>query len=350
MSYGALRPTVVKVLLGALRMDDIEIIAAMLGGSIDDVTAPSATRKKRVVDLILWAETGGLEEELIRNAMEQSETNKQLKLVGPTLLQALRASKPSAAPWYTPPAPVLTCIVGSDQAFVDRSELRTSLQQLMPANGWRALVVHGEERSGRSFTHELIAFVVGLSDEARIAHVDLSTSSPDLGPGDLVRRIALQLTLDNQTLPPQQEQAPRWNDELRDWLVGQVEASQRTCWLVIDAIDKVRPSDATMDIIWKLATAARTRPRLRVVLLGCSEPPPDEVKALRELIEPINAEKVEEFFGVFLQHKGLPPDDELVQKATTTALANVPAAGADRLECLQREVAKVARGIAEGRI
>src|SRR5947209_18789607 len=107
MSYGALRPTVVKVLLGALRMDDIEIIAAMLGGSIEDITSPTATRKKRVVDLILWAEQGNLEEELIRNAIEQSGTNKQLKLVGPTLLQALQAAKPSAAPWYTPPAPVL---------------------------------------------------------------------------------------------------------------------------------------------------------------------------------------------------------------------------------------------------
>ena len=58
---------------------------------------------------------------------------------------------------------------------------------------------------------------------------------------------------------------------------------------------------------------------------------------------------VEEFFALFAQHKGLPPD-ELVVKATDMALANVPAAGADRLENLQREVTKVARQIAEGKL
>lgn len=345
MSYGTQRQTVLKVLLDALSPDDVEIIAALLDGSIDDISPPNATRNKRILDLIIWAERRSKEEALIRTAMEQIPTNRELKLVGPTVLRALAAS----TSWYVSPDPLETCIVGSDQAFVDRSELRQRLQQLMPANGWRALIVHGEERSGRSFTHELISFVIGDAEDKRIAHVDLSTAL-NLDSGDLVRRMALQLTLNTKTIPVQQEQAARWNDELRDWLVGQVEASGRTSWLIVDAIDKARPSDAIMDLLWKLAAAAKIRPRLRVVLLGCSEPVPGDVKALRENIEPITKKMVEDYFGLFLQHKRSAPDKRVARKATRLALASVPPSGSDRLETLQKEVAKVARAIAEGEL
>jgi hypothetical protein len=267
----------------------------------------------------------------------------QLEAVGKMVLQYLKASRP----WYRSPDPIETCIVGRDQAFVDRLDLRQRLQQLM-VEGWGSLVVKGEERSGQSFTLELITYVIGDLEDARIAHIDLADSAADLGPGDLVRRIALQLALDMTNFPQQQEQAPRWNDELADWLVGQVENGGRTCWLVVDAIDKTRPRDETMDVIWKLAMRAATRPRLRVVLLACSEPAPEKVKALEEEIQPIDRGMVEAFFTLFYKHKGVEqPDGKQVRKAADTALRAVPADGAERLEILQREVARVAKGIAE---
>jgi AAA domain-containing protein len=342
--FGTHRTAVIKALLDALQSDDVAVVAAMLGSQLDDIAAPNATRPRQITELVLYAEQRGAELELLRSAQELNDGNAELDAVVRIAARHLEALRP----WYQPPDPLETCIVGSDQAFIDRVELRQQIQRLLPQGGWRALVVHGDPHSGRSFSLELISYVVGDAGDARVVVVDLKDSAPDLGPEDLVRRIALQMTLELAGIPPQTAQAPKWNEELRDWLIGRIEGSGLTCWLVIDAIDTVRPSDATMDLIWKLAAAARNRPRLRVVLLACSERPPDPVRALEEKIKPIDRDMIEAFFTQFYEHKGLQAGDELVRKATDQALARVPAGGDDRLHRLQDEVAKVARTIAEG--
>lgn len=342
--FGTHRAVLLKALDDALLPTDVKSLARAVGPPITDIAPPSATRPEMIEELVSWVETRGREAKLVEAAMERNDSNAELEAVGKMVLEYLRAT----APWYSAPNPIETCIVRRDQAFVDRLELRQKLQQLMPANGWGSLVVKGDARSGRSFTLELIMFVVGDTPDARIVHIDLSDAPADIGPGDLLRRIALQLGLDTDDIQPQQEQAPRWNAELADWLVGKVQNSDLTCWVVIDAIDKTRPRDETMDLIWKLAKAAANRPRLRVVLLACSEPPPDQVGALDEEIKPIDRGMVEAFFTLFYKHKGIDePDGRLVRKAADAALRDVPDNGGDRLTVLQREVAKVARGIAE---
>lgn len=342
--YGPLRASLLKALKDALPASDVAEVAANLGGPIEDIAPANATRPQQIAALVQWAEASSLEVMLVREAMEQNKHNAELNAIGPAVLEYLRRNRP----WYSSPDPIETCIVSRDQAFVDRLELRQRLQQLMQSNGWRSLVVKGEKRSGRSFTLELITFVIGDEEDSRIVLVDLADTGADLGPGDLVRKIAFQMGLESVDVPPQQEQAPKWNEDLSDWLGGQVENSGRTCWLIIDAIDAVRPRDETMDLIWKLAATAKTRPRLRVVLLGCSEPPPAHVKALEEEIKPIDRDMVEAFFTLFYEHKGVAPNDTLVRRATDTALRPVPNEGDDRLEVLQQEVTKVARTIAEG--
>jgi hypothetical protein len=298
----------------------------------------------QIIALLDWAEKHSRESALVHEAMTYNADNAELAAIGPVVLKHLENS----APWYVSPDPIETCILSRDQAFIDRLELRQRVQQLIPASGWRSLAVHGAKRSGRSFTLEFISFVVGDTDESRIVHIDLKDSSPDIGPGDLVRRIALQMTLDVSTVPPQLAQAPNWNDELRDWVVGQIENSGMTCWLIVDAIDEVRPSAETMDLIWKLAAAAKTRAKLRVVLLACSEPPPKNVDALQEEIKPIDRDMLEAFFTLFYTHKGVKPTAKRVGKAADLALRGVPARGPKRLEVLQQQVASVAKSIGEG--
>jgi hypothetical protein len=339
--FGTQRPKLIKALLEAFSSDDVILLASLLGGRIDDIAPRPATRPDQIVKLVEWAEQQRCEERLLQEATELNPTNDELAAVASLVLEQLLTTRP----WYQSPHPVQTCIVGSDQAFVGRLQLRGNLDKLMLPNNWTTLLVDGEPRSGRSFTLELLAFVLGLDPDTRIVHIDLKDATRDLAPVDLARRFALQMTLDDTGLPPQDAQAVKWNEELRDWVIGRVESSGKTCWLVIDAIDRVHPSDATMDLIWKLAAAARTRPRLRVVLLACSEHPPSSVRALREDIQPINRGEVEAFFTLFLQHCGVPPNAQMVLTATDQALAAVPADGDDRLERLQEEIVRVAKTI-----
>jgi hypothetical protein len=343
--FGIHRAALLKSLDDALLLTDVASLARAMGPAITDIAPPNATRPQQIEELVSWVESRSREVQFVEAALEQNKGNVELKTVANIVLTYLSAS----TSWYKPPPnPFETCIVRRDQAFVDRLELRQKLQQLIPAEGWGSLVVKGDARSGRSFTFELINFVMGETPDARIVQIDLSDAPADIGPGDLLRRIALQLGLDPSDIQPQQEQAPRWNAELADWLIGKIENSELTCWVVIDAIDRTRPRDETMDLIWKLAKAAANRPRLRVVLLACSEPAPDQVAALDEEIRPIDRGMVEAFFTLFYKHNGIDePDSRLVCKAADAAMKDVPDDGNDRLSVLQREVAKVARGIAE---
>jgi hypothetical protein len=340
---GVYRPRLVKALLDAIGPQDIGVLAVMVGTSIENIAPPNATLPNQIAALVVWAERHSCQAMLVREAMARNKDNIELAAIGPAVLEHLERM----VPWYTAPHPIETLIVSRDQAFIDRLELRQRVQQMMAAKGWNSLAVSGEKRSGRSFTLEFIAFMVGSDETSRIVHIDLKDTSPDIGPGGVVRLIALQMTLDVNTIPQQDAQAANWNDELRSWVIGQVENGTRTCWLVIDAIDDVRPSAATMDLIWKLAAAAKTSSKLRVVLLACSEPPPEGVDPLEERIEPISRDMLDAFFTLFYTHKGVEPTAKRVREATTLALRGVPARSPKRLKLLQQQVATVAKSIAE---
>jgi hypothetical protein len=339
--YGRHRKRVLKALLEALLLSDIEVVAAMLGVSIADIAPTNATREVLIIRLVEWAESRRREIELVEEAMDANDSV-ELAAVGANVLADLRA-----VGWYQSPDPFETCFVARDQAFVDRLELRQLVQQMVAGNGSSALAVEGQRRSGRSFTLEFITFVVGDPNENVIVYIDLADLAPSLPPKQLAREIASQLALNPERMPPQQAQPPRWNTELRTWISEQVEDCDRTCWLVIDSIDDARATPDTMDLIWKLAAGALTSQRMRVVLLGCSERPPEGVRTLRERIERIDRGKVERFFTIFFTHKGVSPTPPRVLRATDLVMERVPDDADDRLECLQRAASEVARLIAE---
>src|SRR5215210_4297176 len=162
--FGIYRAAVLKALGDALLLQDVASLARAVGPPITDIAPPSATRPEQIDELVSWVETRGREAKLVEAAMERNDSNAELEAVGNMVLEHLKAT----APWYSSPNPIETCIVRREQAFVDRLELRQKLQQLMPTDGWGSLVVKGDARSGRSFTLELIMFVVGDTPDARI--------------------------------------------------------------------------------------------------------------------------------------------------------------------------------------
>ncbi len=347
MGYGTQKSKLIKALLEAFPENaDVEALGEMLGANADDYAARNARRAQLVTGLLRWAESQGRERDLLDEAIVLNDSNAELNAVVTSIVAYLE----SVAPWYVSPDPIATCIVRGDQAFVDRVELRQALQRLTTKQGARTLIVKGDPASGRSYTLQLIVFLADGEPDWTVIDIDLTESGADLGPDGLVRRIALQLGLDADTIPPQQEQAPRWNAELRDWVVGKVNQDDRTCWIVIDGIDQVRPRDETMDLIWKLVDAAGKGTKLRLVLLACSEPVTDQLEAftIREEIDHIDRGMVEAFFTLFLTHKNVPATPQLVKEATDAVMGGVPDAGPDRLRTLERQAAKVAKRIATG--
>jgi hypothetical protein len=298
--------------LDELTSYDLDLNIEELPGSI----SATASLPALVLSLIKWAEKNGFERKLVTAARGRNPDNPTLEGVAKMVLAYLDESSP--LPWYEPPHPVRTCLIGTDKALVDRVDLRDYVRELMVSEGPRTLVVRGGPGSGRSYSREFISFVEGKSRAFNVAYVPLS--NPGLTPLQLLRKIAIRTgllerikVLDNEQ---QDEQAMRENDDLCAWLFTELKDSEKPWWLIIDGIDQVGLPADTYDLMMKIVQEAEMNEPLRVILLACSEPLPPRVQRVRvEEIKTITDDVLRGFFRDFLTHQGRGATDEAVDQA-----------------------------------
>lgn len=343
--------------------DSLQELCFALGVNFEEITSKYENLRVQTIKVIAWAEDDRRERELLECALLLNAGSGELAAVVEDILADLKAAAAAiaaAAPWYEEPNPIETCFVRGGWAFMGRLELRQALQRLTTAGGPRSLVVTGGRRTGRSYTLQLIQHVA-LCRRYEVIDIELSKLGPGLEPLDLMTQVALQMRLDGTHLPERRDATvARWNMDLRSWLYSQVEPPAGVAdgdapvwWLVVDGIDQFRPSEATLDLIWRLIDLAEHRARhLRVVLLayGGAVPPEIDHLVVREEIAPVDRGVLESFFELFFTHKGIVDagsavdaavDESLRLCAGLKSLAKAPAD--EDLKYLSQAVAVVAK-------
>jgi hypothetical protein len=300
-----------------------------------------------VHQLLAWAEQEGRERELVTKAAAERPAKSDLQATVRQVLAHLDRVAP--LPWYTSHDPFETCFVRDERAFVDRACLRENLRRLDKPKGLRTMVVNGERRSGRSYSLKLIEYLGDDREDLGIVPIDLSTVDPDYGPDSLARRIALRIgraeALD--WMPKQQAQAARWSQELADWLVPEFEPTGKTWWIVVDHVDRTQVRSETLDLLLNLALAAESTRSLRLVLIGWSEPMPQELDdwVCHERVAAIERGMVRDFFVRFADDKRTKFAPGTIDRAVTYVMNAMPDNGEDRLKMLGDTVADVARAL-----
>jgi hypothetical protein len=126
----------------------------------------------------------------------------------------------------------------------------------------------------------------------------------------LLRSLAPQMGISRDGIPTPASAPGRWVQELRDWLLLQLDPKGPIWWIVLDDVSKVHLNDPIRDFIEELAYQAEmVLDRLRIVLISYK----GSLNSIRgrvrtENIKPISATHLIEFFGAVRGAHGLPPD------------------------------------------
>jgi hypothetical protein len=203
---------------------------------------------------------------------EGSDSN----LVAFTAAVGERWQAQQAVPWYQPPAPRQSLLLGR-KPFVNRSNLRNLVPKLLSGTD-RVVAIHGATRSGMSYTYEYLSFIASAGDTFETIKVDLADYTHDASPRDVMTAIALKLggaLSDNWDEFAQQERTVK---ALLNWFEGRLRDSAKTYCLFFDTLDRVALSDETAELIYGLAALAEETPELelRVILVGVDAEELDE--------------------------------------------------------------------------
>lgn len=243
------------------------------------------------------------------------------------------------------------CFVDVDLALVNRVVLRKSLEQLAGAAlpGARILVVNGPPQSGKTYSKELIGYLRRALESFRLVWIDLLTFSGEVKPADVARAIVDQMGLDQNTLPPlDQEQDSRWVQTFCNRLTGQLGNKSDSWWVVMDGFTHVTLSPPVDDLVKELSSRARlTLPGLRMVLLSYPDSLPSDVEkvALRENIFPIEERDLINFFHQVYTERNKTPSAKDIAERIGEVWRAVDRKDPKLMETLGAEVAKVSKSI-----
>ena len=333
---------------------DHERLAQMLRLRLDkrlDWITPDRDLKTVVFTLLVQAESEGWVGPLVEKAHEYVPGNKALAQAYREIIAtepdprdpAVVTARNDAAAGLDPYS---VALLRGRRAFIGRPDLRRQLATLArPPNpeDERVLVVHGERVSGRTYSHEMIAYLKESLRTFEFIYVDLKADATgEYGPADLVRTVALKMGRDLKELPgrdvPLRDQ--------RDWILSEVTRSGKVWWFVFDSFDQVELSIPTRELVVDLAKAANTVcPPLRVVLLAYKEneilPPDLDDAILREKIATIGPADVRAFFQAQFQARGRGATPEQLDQIVNEVMAVVSADEPRYVEALGREVRRM---------
>jgi hypothetical protein len=249
--------------------------------------------------------------------------------------------------------------------FLDRRVLRDHLRHMSPPvppgsdaddTSPAVLVITGPDRSGRSYTVELLhhlarerraaAMIIPRPQRPPEPAVAVVTIPPKMGssmnPERLAEQFAKAMLADEVDAPVDIATPDRMSQYLSQWVLERAGDTRKEWWLVLDGLDDADLDDRTMGFVGKLAEQVVLRtgqPRVRLVLIGCRPPLVDALPAervAREQLGEIGEVDLEPFFAQLLAAGGSPsPPPEAVKLAVMLVLDDLPSNG-DRLPLLNR--------------
>jgi hypothetical protein len=248
--------------------DDLGVDLEVLGG--DDLA-------DRAYELVRHIEDTGRMLELL-DAAEKASDNTTLRAVVENVRE-LFAGPGRGAVDDNRDDPYQACVVHGDRAFIDRAELRKSLRRLAGQEA-ATLKVTGDPRTGKSYSFRLVEYVVEKNG-GRFALIDLREQGLTFGPDRLVRSVLRQIGRNSrvESIPAYEPPPGRWTLELQEFVAGEIQDMQQTCWIVIDGVDRDVAASETLDLIKGLVRIANQfHIPMRIVLLDCSEQMPPDIE------------------------------------------------------------------------
>jgi hypothetical protein len=231
------------------------------------------------------------------------------------------ANHPHWDPVTNPPLghPCDTLFVYGGKCFIGRKDLRRFLKAMDSPIGRKVLIVTADRRKvGKTYSRELVDFLVYNQPPSGVASIDLDRD--DYDPGKLAAAIARQMgTLPATAVPSQGgQQAPRWTQDLVEWLVPAVPAVAATVWwIVLDGFRDRMPSEETQEFISQLALRIQSTPQFRLILLNYTYrlPLPVEAFVFKEQVRGPDKSEVQAFLSQIHErkHGSVPTPPELQQ-------------------------------------
>ncbi len=229
--------------------------------------------------------------------------------------------------------PFSSCCLGLDTVFVNRIGLRNALYTIETGGNRRVLVVTGAERSGKTFTHELIQHVA-THLKRKVVWIDLKHDLPaDNGPAALAARILTRMGL---AVPVSGEHRV---PALLDAMVGAINNARGKWWIVLDGFERGSVSHEVRELITGLAIQVGTALlKIRLALLGYDEPlsRPLLDRVHREQIKAIDEAAITHFFYCAFHEHGHEPDPEAIRAAVEIVWGMLPASEPERLRALNQ--------------
>lgn len=184
------------------------------------------------------------------------------------------------------------------EAFIDRSELRTTIQQMADPDGYRALLVIGDKGMGKSISRRYFSFLAEKRQLANVRPIDNSTRA---GVPKSVQELAQQIA---STLAG--DKAPKFDlvaqeesvvTQFRGWLAGEVATFDEPVWLVFDGFTSENATAAALQLVHDLAVAAAEYQlgQVRVAVCGFEGPAPSSPGAVSEPLRQPSGPHVREF-------------------------------------------------------
>jgi hypothetical protein len=223
--------------------------------------------------LIAWYNARGAVRELIELVLKV-RSNPVLSERAARVLAVLATREATVG--YRPLDPVDVCLINK-RVFVDRDILRQALKELSPNPPTPIHAVNGPSRSGKSYTLQLVDYVIAKQPTIERASIDIHDEQHALyRPGDLARGIMYLLNRndDLKHMPKEADasSAARWAKDLCLWLVGIANTSRKTWVITLDGFYHPDLPTETKDMVRQLlkqATSAGSP--LRIVLIDYSD-------------------------------------------------------------------------------
>lgn len=172
------------------------------------------------------------------------------------------------------PSAYKTLWVLADQPFIDRKNLRARLEQLVEGGDRPILRVTGVRGSGKSYTSELLDYVMKKARED--VHVASATLTEGNGPSYDVAELAESLAVafsPDETLPERRNSS--YSSALGRWIVRNT-LKKAGIWIyLLDGFGQQDVKDETRELVQLLAQyvcSAEYSRRLRLLLLDYDKP------------------------------------------------------------------------------
>jgi hypothetical protein len=341
---------------GFPRLEDLSaMVKFRLGENLYEF-ADTRTLETATNDLIAWAERENRLLKLLDGAVAASE-NSLLQATVTDLKKKL--DKQRDAVWYQPPSEYKTCLVQGEAPFVNRKDLRDSLEINLSIGGnYSVLAVNGPPGTGKSHSLFLITYVARFQNRFqktfKVAAIDLKFEGTyQMKADEFTRLVAQQLRIGLKDFPKRSSPADKWVRELESWLVGLI-PEKTQCWLVLDGFRHKNVPVATRSLIHRLIRSASTNvPELRIVLLDYPKPMlPLEMQdyILQESVSEITRSDLIDFFKQLYLHKGRNPKDPGIGAMVdeVIAKAKVPAGQPGRNRAISAALAEKIRSLFAG--